>query len=335
MAKYVCTVCGWMRPGFYMDGEMVLSWDEMKEMGYAEVQEDGRLLEVSGNLDGLLVIGEDVTKLDGNLYSLFKGTPLQEVWIPRTVTDLGRYLVAGTSIREVRLFCPVTVLQNNAFSESLNNPACLESVWLPDTLVEIGNNAFEKCTALTHLDLPASVEKLGYAFIYDNGLTSLQLPPHLKDVSSAFYSSRLQQVILPATVEKIGSFSYCDASVIDLSATQVTAIPDKCFQYCYNLETLRLPAGLQTFGYGCFADNRSLKQLELPDGLKSLGNTWLENIETLVWPVSLIDVNGHQPEHLSTIYYRGTEKQWKLNGANNKWDLSGVTVICNFTGTLD
>lgn len=328
-----CTVCGWMQPGFYMGDEMVLSWDDLKSMGYVEVLDNGTLSKVVGNLEGKLVIGEDVTRVDGNMYPLFADTPLQEVWIPRTVTELGRYLTARTSIRVVRLYCPVTKLEDNAFDESLSKPACLETVWLPDTLTEIGNSAFDECTALKRLDLPDSVEKLGSRFLYNTYLTQINLPPRLRDVSSAFYSCSLDSIVLPASVEKMNgqAFSYCDARVIDLSQTQITQLPDQCFQYCKKLETLVLPAHLESFGWACFADNYALKRLVLPDGFSSLGNSWL-SVEEIVWPVSLIDVNSQSPENLKTIYYRGSENQWKLNGANSKWDLSGVTVICNYTG---
>ena len=329
-----CTVCGWMKPGFYMDGEMVLDWEELKSMGYVKVDESGRLVDVEGNLDGKLVIDEEVTRMDGNFYPLFSGSPLQEVWIPRTVTELGRYLISRTAIREVRLFCPVTKLEDDAFSESLNDQGHLEHVWLPDTLTEIGHGAFYECTALQELELPDTVEKLGGSMLYDSGLQQMKIPSRLRDASSAFYSCQLQEIVLPETVERLGQqgFCYCDAKTVDLSKTQITVLPDQCFQYCKKLETLILPQGLEAFGWACFADNYALKRLVLPDGFTSMGNSWFDYVEELVWPVSLIDVNGFGPGNLKTIYYRGTEKQWMLNGANSKWDMSGITVICNYTG---
>lgn len=331
----VCSVCGWMKPGFYMDGEMVLSWDELKSMGYVEMDEwkPGRLYKVSGNLDGLLVIDEEVTEMDGNMYPLFKDSPLQAVWIPRSVTSLGRYLISGTVIREVRLFCPVTGLDGDAFSETLNKKAHLESVWLPDTLTEIGSDAFKKCTALHRLDLPDTVEKIGSSFLYDNGVTELKIPSCLKDATSAFAYSNLDRLTLPAGVEKIGHFSWCSARYIDLSAAEaVTALPSNCFESCRNLTELKLPPKLESFGNACFYDARSLKRLSLPDGFKSFGNSRLEYVDTIVWPVSLIDVTIPRPDNLQTIYYRGSENQWKLCGANSKWDLSGVSVVCGYTG---
>ena len=329
-----CTVCGWMKPGFYMDGEMVLDWEELKSMGYVKVDESGRLVDVEGNLDGKLVIDEEVTRMDGNFYPLFSGSPLQEVWIPRTVTELGRYLISRTAIREVRLFCPVTKLEDDAFSESLNDQGHLEHVWLPDTLTEIGHGAFYECTALQELELPDTVEKLGGSMLYDSGLQQMKIPSRLRDASSAFYSCQLQEIVLPETVERLGQqgFCYCDAKTVDLSKTQITVLPDQSFQYCKKLETLILPQGLEAFGWACFADNYALKRLVLPDGFTSMGNSWFDYVEELVWPVSLIDVNGFGPGNLKTIYYRGTEKQWMLNGANSKWDMSGITVICNYTG---
>ncbi len=329
-----CTVCGWMQPGFYMDGEMVLTWDELKSMGYVDVWEDGRLNKVVGNLEGRLVIGEEVTKVDGNQYPLFKDTPLQEVWIPRSVTELGGYLISRTSIREVRLFCPVTKLEDNVFCESLNKNANLEKVYLPDTVVEIGANAFERCKALKQLDLPDSLQKLGHAMLSETRMEQLTIPPNVIDVSSAFCESGLLYIKLPPSVEKLGkgAFVYSSAVTIDLSEVQIKELPDQCFQYCSDLENLILPRSLESFGWACFSKNDMLKRIVLPDGFKSLGSTRMDDVEEIVWPISLVDVNNAFPEKLKTILYRGTENQWKLNGANSKWDLSGVTVICNYTG---
>lgn len=329
-----CTVCGWMIPGFYMDDEMVLSWDELKSMGYVEVLEDGRLTKVAGNLDGKLVIDEEITKIDGNSFELFAGSSLKEVWIPRTVTKLGNYLTVKTSIREVRIYCPITELPENCFNAYADKHSALENVWLPDTIKSIGNSAFSECTGLKKLDLPDSVEELHGRFLYNTELKEMAIPPYLKDISSAFYACSLTNITLPATVEKISpqGFCYCDAEFIDMSKTQITVIPDQCFQYCKKLKTLILPSNLKAFGWACFADNRELKKLVLPDGFNDLGNNYFDYIEEIVWPVSLIDVVNHTPRDLKTIYYRGTENQWKLNGANVKWDLSNVKVICNYTG---
>ena len=141
----VCA-CGWMEPGLYADGAMVKTWDELKAEGIVTV-EDGILVSVQGDLGmGLLVIGEDVTYIDGREYVGFNCDTLSAVWVPGTVTELGRYLLSGNAaVTEVKLFCPITGLSDYAFSRSKG----LTTITLPATLETIGPKAFNGCNITT------------------------------------------------------------------------------------------------------------------------------------------------------------------------------------------
>lgn len=66
----------------------------------------------------------------------------------------------------------------------------LEQVELPSTLKRIEYNAFEKCQKLREIRLPEGLEVIGKWAFENSGLTSIRLPPALREVrEAAFYGS--------------------------------------------------------------------------------------------------------------------------------------------------
>jgi len=75
----------------------------------------------------------------------------------------------------------------------------------------IGNLAFEGCSGLTSLNLPAGITSIGYrAFKGCSGLTSLTLPDGITVIGySAFYGcSGLTSLTLPDGITKIGDYAF-------------------------------------------------------------------------------------------------------------------------------
>lgn len=62
-------------------------------------------------------------------------------------------------------------------------------------------------------------------------------------------------------------------TTIDLSATQVTSLPDNLFQGCTSLSNVKLPSGLTQIGLNAFAGATSLKTIDIPAGLTTLGGS--------------------------------------------------------------
>ena len=98
----------------------------------------------------------------------------------------------------------------------------------------IGSSAFEGCSRLTSLTLPAGITEISDgAFSGCSGLTSLTLPAGITDISSyAFYGcSGLTSLTLPAGITSIG---------------------DDTFYGCSGLTSLTLPAGITWIGGEAF-----------------------------------------------------------------------------------
>ncbi|MBD5182895.1 MAG: leucine-rich repeat domain-containing protein [Bacteroidales bacterium] len=74
-----------------------------------------------------------------------------------------------------------------------------------------------------------------------------------------------------SAMAKNGAFQNCNITSIVIPET-IEVIPVGAFQGCVNLEHVQLPAGLKTIECAAFADCHALKEIELPAGLTNLGS---------------------------------------------------------------
>ena len=167
----------------------------------------------------------------------------------------------------------------------LRNADSVTRVVLPETVTSIGDGAFNSCSQLRQLNLPAGLTTLGeYAFTRCPKLTqitsrSAAFPAengviYNADRTALLYAPGAVQMTVPSTVTRIG---------------------DHAFYYGEQLQSVTLPAGLQSIGKdafaGCtdlqtvkvqgtalteiqreaFAGCRKLKSLTLPASVQTLG----------------------------------------------------------------
>ena len=107
----------------------------------------------------------------------------------------------------------------------------------------IGSYAFDGCSGLTNLTLPAGITEIGEgAFFGCSGLTSLTLP---------------------AGITKIGSFAFqhCSGLTSLTLPAGITRIDDYAFSGCSGLTSLNLPAGITSIGDEAFQNCSGLTSI--------------------------------------------------------------------------
>ena len=111
---------------------------------------------------------------------------------------------------------------------------------MPDSVVDIGERTFYRCTSLTIVTIPDSVRSIGFgAFMRCSSLTSVTIPDRVKSIGqSAFLGcSSLTSVIIPDSVTSIGAyaFSWCSGLTNITIPDSVTTMSASAFTGCNNL----------------------------------------------------------------------------------------------------
>lgn len=139
----------------------------------------------------------------------------------------------------------------------------LETVYLPESVVGIGDEAFQFCEGLKRVSMPDNLQQIGsYSFMGCSSLTSIQLPKNLKSLGT-FAFSRCTQL---SDIQFGDSLMYIWANA---------------FGDCKSLKNINLPESLTIAGEGVFSNCTSLSELTLPKNIGNIGSTMFLNCTSL------------------------------------------------------
>ena len=100
---------------------------------------------------------------------------------------------------------PVTKIGANSFQQKP-----ITNIIVPYGIIEIGENAFANCSALTEVSLPLTLNKIKSGAFYRTGLTKLVIPNSVTHIATnAFqYCNSITNVTIPDSVTTIESFAF-------------------------------------------------------------------------------------------------------------------------------
>lgn len=143
--------------------------------------------------------------------------------------------------------------------------------------VGVANYALEAQASLHTVKGLENVKYLGEGAFYEcSSLATLSLNRNLKEIKDyTFYGcTELYKITLPARLEKIGrsAFYQCEKlNAIDLSSCEVSEIGPYAFFKCSNLQTVDLGDSLEAIEDCAFYKCITLKELTLPDTVRTIG----------------------------------------------------------------
>ena len=152
-----------------------------------------------------VVIGSSVTAIVDEAF--YGCGALTSIAIPNSITSIGNSAFENCStLTSIVIPNSITSIGNRAFK----NCSALNSISIPNRVSIIGNSAFENCSTLTSIVIPPSVVAIGNsAFINCKSITSVTLSEGLKEIGQwAFYGCKIESLMIPCGVEKIGSRTF-------------------------------------------------------------------------------------------------------------------------------
>ena len=192
------------------------------------------------------------------------------------------------------------------------------SLILPEGLVKIDTEAFRECRALTgELKMPSTLQEIGRLAFWQAGFVcELKFPDSLLHLGSGAFggcSGLYGELRLPANLKTLGvnggegCFQDCKNLTGSLEIPQgVTTVPTSCFNGCWLGGTLTLHNGITAIGENAFANNGFKGELRLPKDLEVVSNGAFYNC----------DFSGYLvlPENLYTIGDMAFAYNWRLMG---------------------
>ena len=198
---------------------------------------------------------------------------------------------------------PVTKIGAGAFYRNKT----IVSVTLPDSVREIGDEAFSGLQQLEKAVLPEGLKKIGLSAFHRTGLTEITIPESVEMIGrGAFMHTNLTSVKLPDGLVSIGSipFAVCEQlKEISISAdnpnykTVDGVLYSKdgklLIQYpCAKGEEYAVEEGTEEIGYAAFASS-SLKKVTFPETVRKIDNMGFFEcfgLEALQLPDSLEEI---------------------------------------------
>ena len=209
----------------------------------------------------------------------FANDKVNTVKIPNSMEVLGDYGFAFSSITDV------------IFGEKTN-------------VTEIRSYCFYECNKLTNIRIPKKVTHIGgYAFYGDDALTEVTFNSDDLSIGDRVFAKcsnldtihwgsgniklgiatfsncvKLTALSIPNNVLSLGdsyAFEFCTgiASVTFEEGTSITDIPSYCFKNCESLTNIIIPSGVTSLGRGAFYSCTKMRQVTLPNTIKSIDHS--------------------------------------------------------------
>ena len=264
------------------------------------------------NLKNLDIAEVNITALP--IQAFYKSTNVENLILPNTLITIGEEMFYQSKLKTVVIPANATTIGNSAFEQcasliSIDIPANVETIgtavfWgcssLTTVTFEKGSQlktigggssyygAFSYCTALTSIEIPASVETIGAsAFKGCSKLATVtfEKESQLKTIGGGSYSSgvfsdctALTSIEIPASVETIeaAAFKGCSslATVTFENGSQLKTIGGGnshsyyygAFSYCSSLTSIEIPASVETIKASAFKGCSSLATVTFENG---------------------------------------------------------------------
>ena len=214
-----------------------------------------------------------------NTYSNGKGV----IKFDGPVTAIGPNIFQGKNLSSIILPDTITEIGENAFSECSN----LYKILLPDNLNSIGASAFSSNDQLLEINIPDNVTAIYEdAFRGSYNIQTIDLPQNLTYIGERAFmgceSADITDYELPSGLTYIGNSAFESTAITRASIpTSIGHIGSWAFAECKNLKEIYFPNNITEIPYGIFSGCSSLESFEISSNVTIIQDSAFEGCSSL------------------------------------------------------
>ena len=202
--------------------------------------------------------------------SIFYYCGLQDLELPPALKYIDGGMFQYSAVREVVMPDSLENLGFNAFRGCTN----LSRVVFGSGMTDTGeDHVFEDCTLLSEVTLTSSIMNITPGTFEDcRSLEHIDIPSSVRVIGmSAFKGSGLKSILIPDSVEALGRSPFANTPLTRATLSKnIKYIPQQAFANCTNLTAIIIPDGVTNIADGAFA-NTALERIMIPSTVELIG----------------------------------------------------------------
>ena len=225
---------------------------------------------------------------------------------------------------------PVTAIEDFCFSQ-----CSLSSITIPNSVISVGDVAFEKCANLTSVTFGAGMEKFGtHVFSEVPKLASINVSAsnkYFKSVGGVLYSA--DQTVLyaypvakadthftvPNSVKSVEAYAFDRALNLKTLTigTGLEAISDRAFIGAFNVEKITILGAVTSIGNNAFGNINKLTTINIPDSVTYIGKEAFQDdnaLKNIIIPASV--------NYIGVDAFEATDKNFLVYCYTNSYAVS-------------
>lgn len=293
-----------------------------------------------------IILGEGWTDISDNA---FKDTGLKEIYIPKSVTNIGAIAFELATSLESVIFAPdssLNIIGKEAFYTTTN----LTSIVIPSNVTSIGENAFQLSGLTTVYMRQSTIDALnaGISFGSDKtfyGKDNVTILDYDKFTLFVRIDNSFKEIDISGQLTSslyVSDISTNNIEYVNIG-NKVTSIGGETFQSATNLTQITIPSTVTEIGSNAFRDASNLFQIDIQDSVTSIGANAFNGASRLTsinipYEVNILNEGMFQGATLlSSINFKlnndGSSKIYNIgtNAFNSASSLSQITIPASIT----
>jgi hypothetical protein len=252
-----------LEPGLYdANGVMLCAWEDSgididQPLYWPDSSKQDTARYIINNIypETIMVVLPNNIETIGS-YEFYECDSLETIIIPDSVTDIRTSVFYGCDNLE-NIVIPSSV-------KYIGEANFKKTKWLTNKqnenpLVIVNEILVDATTTTGKVEIPNSVTEIGHdAFKENSNITNLIIPDSITTIrTNAFYNCKnLSNIIIPNSVTEIeqSAFWGCESFTDITIPNGITYIDNYLFSYCYNLTNITIPESVTNYGMAVFRD---------------------------------------------------------------------------------